>query len=286
MFQVYDVHNKKYKLGGKSAGVVVDNRDPLKRGRIRVDHPILGITNWMRYLRTPSSFSVPSIGDVVYVECDAGYETHPIAWGNIVTGEDNNPNLPESFKRDVPTNRGFFTPGGHLVEFDDGLANLTQDPLAPDQTTENKGIRFTSSGGNKIHINEDSDNGVETILIEDSSGNLIKLDYGNGQLVIESKGTTDFKSTGDRTDTVEANLTVTVNGDATISSQGTAIYKGTGGTEVGDGSSITEVKGSVVNIAGGGPGVARLGDRALGVGNLGGPVTSTIIFGSTKVTSG
>lgn len=302
MFQVLDYQTGDVKLTGRSRGLVLDNRDPLQRGRIRIDHPLLGETVWVNYLRTPSSFNIPSIGDVVYVECDVGEGTHPVAWGNIVTGNDTDIEIPDTFKRDIPTNRGFFTPGGHLIEFDDGVANLNKELDDTDFTTENRGIRFTSTAGNIFHINEDEDGSNQSIIIQDVSGNIIKLDYSENKLTIDSKGAMDILAAEDKTETiggnetksvqgnadntVAGNLSITVTGNATVEADGNVVLKGTGQTEVGDSSSPTNVQGNTVQLAGGGPGVARIGDRAIGVGNLGAPVTSTIIAGSSKTLSG
>jgi hypothetical protein len=309
MFRIKDSYGRP-KYVGRSRATVVDNRDPLKRGRILVDSPVLGETVWINYLKLPHQFDVPSIGDVVYVECDGGEYEFAIAWGNITKGLDESPDLPEVFRRPVPTNRGMYTPGGHLLEFDDGESKPTKSPIDTDLTTKNRGIRITSSQNNKIHIIEDDDDSKQYILIEDKNGNMIKLDYKENELTIKSLGKTIFDTAEDRTDTVGGNLTVTVTGDAnitadgnvtvstpgnatvsaagnaTISADGNAEFKGTGGTNVGDAGSTTQVKGSQVMLAGGGPGVARLGDRAFGIGNLGAPVSSTIIQGSTKVLSG
>lgn len=294
----------------RSKAVVIDNRDPLTRGRIRVDHPVLGKTTWINYLKLPHQFDVPSIGDIVYVECDTGEYEFALAWGNVTKGLDEEPEIPEEFKRVVPTNRGLYSPGGHLIEIDDGESKPTSSPKDTDLTTKKRGIRITSSQDNKIHIIEDDDNSEKYILIEDAGGNLIKLDYQNNELTINSVGKTKFDTAEDRDDTIGGNLTITVTGDAnitangnvsvstpgnatvsaqgnaTISADGNAEFKGTGGTNVGDSGSTTQVKGSQVMLAGGGPGVARLGDRAFGIGNLGAPVSSTIIQGSTKVLSG
>lgn len=72
----------------------------------------------------------------------------------------------------------------------------------------------------------------------------------------------------------------------TVESQATAKFSGTAGTNVGSGASITNVDGQQVNLAGGGLSVARIGDIAIGVGNLGCPVVVTIATGSPKVTCG
>ena len=80
MFRVKD-QNGKTKYSGRSRAIVLDNRDPLNKGRIIVDNPITGPTTWVDYLRTPAHFTVPSIGDVVYIEGDAGVAEYPIVTG-------------------------------------------------------------------------------------------------------------------------------------------------------------------------------------------------------------
>lgn len=283
-----------FKYAGRSKAVVLDNRDPFNRGQIRVNHPLLGETVWIDYLRLPNSFDVPSIGDIVYIECDTGEYEFPIAWGNVTKGLDEAPEIPAVFKRNVPTNRGTYSPGGHTIELDDGVSKPSSSPNDKDLTTKNRGIRVTSSANNKIHIVEDSDNGKEYILIEDKNGNMVKLDYKNNELTIKSVGKAIHDTTGDKTDTVGGDLTINVTGksvinstgETTINSDAKATFKGTAGTDIGDSGSVTKVDGQQVILSGGGPGVARLGDRVLSIGNLGAPATGMIIQGSTKVLSG
>lgn len=153
------------KYAGRSRAVVIDNKDPNKRGRVRVRHPLLGDTVWINYLQTPGFYDVPKIGDVVYIECDCGYESHPIAWGNIVKGKDGSLAVPEEFQRVNPTNRGVYTPGGHIMEFDDG-----EGPLGL-----GKGVRLTTSGGIKIHALEGTPNEAK-ILAELPTGLKIEAD--------------------------------------------------------------------------------------------------------------
>src|SRR4030067_3169053 len=119
MFRTKDTYGK-HRYAGRSKAKVIDNRDPANKGRIMVRHPILGETVWIDYLRNPGQFDVPSIGDIVYIECDTGEHEFPIAHGNLTLGYPGEANLPAAFKsRNVPTNRGMFTPGGHLFEMDD-----------------------------------------------------------------------------------------------------------------------------------------------------------------------
>jgi hypothetical protein len=145
MFQVKDESIGTIKFVGRSRGKVIDNVDPLKKGRVIVNHPLLGETEWIEYLTSPGMFSVPEIGDIVYVECDAGFATHPLAWGNLTKGKTSAEDVPDVFQRNNPTNRGMYTPDGHLFEMDDGTT------LAGTK----KGIRLTTANGSKIHIIDD-----------------------------------------------------------------------------------------------------------------------------------
>lgn len=166
MFQTRDESFGTIKYAGRSKAKVLDINDPAGRGRIVVDHPILGVTGWIPYLTAPGMFSVPEIDDIVYVECDCGYESHPIAWGNLNKGDNSSADssINEAFTRVGPTNRGFYTPGGHLIEFDDGSTIAGTD----------KGIRITTSDGTKLHLNEDPTSpGID---IETSSGQTITVD--------------------------------------------------------------------------------------------------------------
>lgn len=100
----------------------------------------------------------------------------------------------------------------------------------------------------------------------------------NNQAVLDASGIL-LKDKNDNEVKLESGL-------ITINTSGTAKFTGEGGTEVGAASSATQVKGSTVALAGGGAPVARLGDQAIGIGNMGAPVVSNITQGSPKVTSG
>jgi len=178
------MHRVGNKYLGRSKACVVDNRDPKKRGRILINHPQLGETAWIPYLKSPGQFDVPSIGDVVYIEAESGYYEYPVAWGNVVKGLDEAPDIPEVFQREIPTNRGLYTPGGHTLELDDGIMEPTQEVSDSSPTTNSRGIRFTTTAGNKIHIAEDEVNGQQFILLETPLGDKIKLDYKLGKITI------------------------------------------------------------------------------------------------------
>lgn len=240
MFRSKDISGQP-KYITRSKAKVIDNRDPLKRGRIRVEHGLVGKTSWMEYLRTPGTFTVPSIGDQVYIEAEVGEVEYIVAWGNATTGLDEAPNLPARFRRDVPTNRGMYTPGGHFFEMDDGNAPLTGTPEDKNFTTSNRGIRVTSAANNKIHIIEDTEAGNQYILIEDAGGNLIKMDYKNNQLTVNSIGKTKIDTATDKDETVGGNETQNVTGNKTdtIGGNKTEDISGTLTINVGGAANIT-----------------------------------------------
>jgi hypothetical protein len=191
MFRIRDLTTNDFRYVTRSRAKVIDNNDPLARGRIRVEHPLLGQTVWIDYLNVPGMFSVPDIDDVVYVECDVGYKTHPIAWGNLTTGDDE-PDIPEEFQRITPTNRGFYTPGGILIELDDGtgLTNVGQ------------GIKITSATGNIISILDDETAAKGLITLETTGGLTLTLNGTTDEALIETNGGASVEING-VTDTID-----------------------------------------------------------------------------------
>jgi hypothetical protein len=169
MFAVTDLYSGRPKFVARAKCKVLDNRDPKQRGRIKVDHPMIGESNWIPYLQLGFLFDLPQPGDLVYVECDGGFESYLIAWGKCLTDQAEEVPLNDVFKRTAPTNRGFYSPGGHLLEIDDG------EILAPGTPPVNSiGIRFTTSGESRIHIIDDV--ATPGIVIERTEGQKIELD--------------------------------------------------------------------------------------------------------------
>lgn len=76
------------KFLGKYRAEVVNIRDPEKRGRIKVMCPkVLGnnISNWAFPCFPPNYFSLPKIGDLVFVEFEDGDRDEPIWTGIFYT---------------------------------------------------------------------------------------------------------------------------------------------------------------------------------------------------------
>lgn len=240
MFPVRDAYTGDLKYTTSSRAKVVDNRDPLQKGRIIVDHPQLGQTTWIAYLNTPGMFDVPKIGDIVMVESESGFYTHPVAWGNLHRVQSDNPDIssvPGIFQRQVPSARGLFTPGGHTIVLDDGLAEeITPEPNDTNLSTLGRGIKITTTAGNLVHILEDTVENKQYILLQDKNGNFIKIDtvlnkitisaledqhqVVGANLTIDVTGNVNIVTNGNNTISANGNNTIAANGNATISATG------------------------------------------------------------------
>lgn len=210
MFKTEDIVTGDKKLVSRSKARVIANEDPQKKGRIRVFHPLLGESGFIPYLSAPGSFSVPDVDDVVYLEAEAGYDSHPVAWGNLNSESDGSPDYPDVFQRVTPSNRGFFTPGGHLIELDDGqgLSNTGE------------GVRITTSGGIIIDLNDTED----SVTISTSAGN---------STVFDSSGITSTDTFGNSITMSESGIALEdVTGNTITTSDTGIVIETTAGAEL------------------------------------------------------
>lgn len=231
-------------------GVVVDNEDPKKLGRVKcaISGFIEGDTELLPWVTPygipPNRFFVPNVGDELIIKFQESiyFPFYVGYWHNEV-------NKKTYFDEDYPNTFGI----------DDGI-RLKYNKTKKEGTIEHE-------SGSKALVKEDGT--LELTLAKD-----LKLVI-SGDYIIGATGDIKFTPSG--------KFEVTATGDAKISSTAKAILEGTSGTDVGKASSVTNVKGILVNLAGGGLPIALLGGQTIGIGNLGGPVLSTIVDGSSKV---
>ena len=198
----------------REIGIVTRNIDQDQDGEIVVSSPTSGY-EYIDSMGTDSGFFSPmTVGDLVLVEALDGDPNYLVASGCFRGGTIGNKDIPACFKREVPTNRGWVTPGdlmtnseaaaadsvqgtpvtvfgGHKFELDDGKHTyVLADDTISTRTKEEKGIRFTSSAGNKIHIYEEDTDGSSRnyIKLESISGQHITIDEDTSTITLETTG--------------------------------------------------------------------------------------------------
>jgi hypothetical protein len=215
-------------------GVVVDNEDPEKLGRVKVE--IKGLIEgapddlpWcIPSTLDAKTMDVPKVGDELIIEFPYNDIYAPFyggGWHNANTKAD-------GFDEDYPNTFGFIK---------DNISLLLNDKAKKGEFTV---------GDFKVTIKDDGS-------IEMSATDFVAL--LSGKLEIKSDA------------------------DVTVEGGGAGKFVGKGGTDCGDGGSVTNVNGSQVLLAGGGNPVAVLGSQSMGTGNLGAPVISKLLEGSSKV---
>ncbi|MEE8150652.1 MAG: phage baseplate assembly protein V [Nitrosomonadaceae bacterium] len=289
-----DNENEHIRYDDKYAGLVVDIKDPLFAGRIKVIVPALSedfTTDWALPCQDsagPGSgwFDPPPVNATVWIVFQEGDPEHARYVGGSWSVPNGVSEVPTEFQREDPNNRGYKSPGGHLLEFDDDAAT--------------QGIRLTTLGGAIISL----DDANEILSITAPGDALLNITKNLDINVAEDANITATKN---MTLTAGEDLTLDVTGNTILNGSdlnlnvdnfnvsaaqmvdimatSMATFKGTAGTTIGSPSSTTMVNGILVTIAGGGAPVAVVGGQTLAIGNLGAPIVGTIVQGSSKVSA-
>jgi uncharacterized protein involved in type VI secretion and phage assembly len=186
---------------GKYRGFVVENADPEKLGRLKLQIPsVLGdsvVTGWALPCvpyggnANQGMLFIPEVDAGVWVEFEEGDLEFPIWVGTFWSKPGGNSEVPfpnksdsseESAVQDPPTRKIIKTSTGHTIQFEDGDGELRI--IISDGQSENyivfeqKGISITNKQ-NSIKLTE------EGIVIQDANSNTFTLDL-NG-IVIQDK---------------------------------------------------------------------------------------------------
>lgn len=212
-------------------------------------------------------FWVPQVGDQIEVEINSADETpDPKYIRGIYSSEDE---IPEEFKTNYPFRMGWRTRVGHILYFDN-----KEDALA---------VKLMHKIGTGFEWDKDG-NEIKNIvknLVETIKGEVIR--EVKGQVMETFKAEVKRQFDAKVSEKYKNDLIQDIQGAAKIMAKAAAEFKGTAGTKIGSGASVTDILGSMVNLGGGGLPVAKVGSQCIGVGNLGAPVVSNIVDGSTTV---
>jgi phage protein D/phage baseplate assembly protein gpV len=243
---------------GVFVGIVTNNDDPDKMGRVKVKIPMLTEdheSNWARVVMPMAGpgrgfYILPEINDEVLVAFEHGDIHRPYVIGAIWNGSDK---LPEEsvlgsggtvdrrvlytragHKMDFDDTQGstkftLTTAGGHKILMDDGsgkkLAMTTDGGHKVDMDDTGKKITVKSTGGHKVEM----DDTANKMTVTDSAGDKAEFDAMQGKITMSSNLQIDVKSTN-------------------INIEATAMLTLKGATVDMNGSLATNIKGLIVKI--------------------------------------
>ncbi len=163
-------------------GIVTNNQDPDKLGRVRVKFPTLTDeheSDWARVVASGAGKNrgfdcLPEINDEVLVGFEHGDIHRPFVIGGLWNGQDAPPEpITESVTANGVRLRTIKTRTGHKIQF-----------VEEDKGTSKKGIYLTSVYGHQVNLN-DTDKKIE---IRTSGGHIVTLDDTGKKIEIKSSG--------------------------------------------------------------------------------------------------
>lgn len=182
-------------LNGVVAGIVTNNKDPDKLGRLKVKFPWFSDdheTDWVRMTTFMTgggrgSFFLPEVGDEVLVAFENGNIDRPYVIGALWNGVDKPPETNSDGKNNI---RKIRSRSGHELIFND------------EENKEN--IEIHTKAGHKIFLDDTSDK--EKIEIQDKSG--------NNSILIDSPGNSITISGQKKIDVNSGNNSIVIDSDA------------------------------------------------------------------------
>lgn len=222
-------------------------------------------------------FWVPQVGDQIEVEINAADETaNPKYLRSIYSQEDD---IAAEFKENYPFRMGWRTRAGHILLFD----NKAEALLVMFAHKIGTGFKWDKDGNEIKTIVKDLVESIGGEIKREVKGQVTEMFKAEVSRTFAAKVMETYKN--DLVQDIQGSLTAKIKKDLMLEANGSAALKGKGGTMIGSPAAPTEVQGSMVNLSGGGLPVAKVGSQCIGVGNMGAPVVSNIVDGSTKTTT-
>jgi uncharacterized protein involved in type VI secretion and phage assembly len=252
---------------------VKDVDDPRKQGRMRLEIPSVhgkNLSAWAKPISPLFLWFPPEVGDQVYVRFVEGNSNKPAIVGQWYGERDtkikefNKEDYNGKKYKDQIQRKRVKTHKGHTIELndiddDERVMIETQGghilELRDDLNGEEQYVELTTTDGHRIYVNDTKD-GKEQITIEDLKGNKIQLDTVKNDLNISAQND-EKKEIGNNSEkTVGNNETKNIGATLTINASSSVVVNSPQ-TTVNGKATVT----GVTNIGGGGPAVARLGDK-------------------------
>ncbi|MGV8176114.1 MAG: phage baseplate assembly protein V [Methanothrix sp.] len=197
-------------IGGVVIGIVTNNKDELKKGRVKVKLPIGGEESDWATLAMPMAgkdmgvYLLPEVGDRVLVAFLAGDINYPVVIGSL--WDEKNP--PPANNEDGKNNlRMIKSRSGHQIILDD------------DSDGKKEKIEIKTKSGHTILLDDSS--GSEKVEIKDKSGkNMLTMDSAKNEVLVSSGGKIIIKDgQGSSVEMSPGKVAVTSKGELSISGQ-------------------------------------------------------------------
>ncbi len=216
------------RINGAVTGLITNNKDPDKLGRVKVAFPWLSENNesdWVRIAvlmagKNRGSFFLPEVGDEVLVVFEHGDIDYPYVIGALWNSKDTPPETNSDGKNNI---RKITSRSGHEIILNDDHEGKKENveihtnaghKILLDDTSGKEKIETQSKSGHTILLNDAG--GKERIEIVDKSGsNKIVIDTGKKAIDIESGMQIKLKSQKIDIE-ASASLTLKSNGITTI----------------------------------------------------------------------
>ena len=173
---------------GVAIGLVTDNLDPEKLGRVKVKFPWFDEamdSEWCRIANVYAgggygSFWIPELDDEVLVAFEHGDMRFPFVIGGLYNGVDN----PPSDRSDAKNQKLFRTKGEHQVLLDDSPGDerikiTTKKGNTADLSDADQSITIKTKGGHTITL----DDLAREVTVKSSGGQSLKMDAGGAVTV-------------------------------------------------------------------------------------------------------
>lgn len=208
------VEKVEHRFYGKYRGIVVDNQDPVKLGRLKLNVPsVLGsdvVTGWA----TPCApyggaadvgfLFIPDVGAGVWTEFEEGDLEFPIWTGSFWSQPNSESELPkpnkgsdgteESDIQGPPTSKIIKTAKGHTLQFEDAdgseMILLVEGSKGHFLTMDQNGITITDSNSNTIQFASSG------ITATDTNKNKIEMTSDGVKITDANSNVIDMSSSG------------------------------------------------------------------------------------------
>lgn len=159
-------------LNGLYRGEVINNDDPLKRGRLLVNIPSLnasgGNAPWAESCLPPNYFSIPAVGEYVWIMFETGDFEHPVWMGIFPTRE----YVRDKLMKDK-SDRIHYDP--YITTITDGMNSISlhgndlkgeikltfSDSLGSSVTLDSNNASLTLRGANSLNGSPTIDGGIK-----------------------------------------------------------------------------------------------------------------------------